>query len=83
MWYELLFKQGCLALIYLEPTVILCSTGFLTVGYEAEWYTVTESETRVELAIVITDPPSGSPASFTLLLNTYNDNAGIHTSKMY
>ena len=48
-------------------------------GYEAEWYTVTESETRVELAIVITDPPSGSPIPFTLLLNTYDGSAGMHT----
>ena len=58
------------------------SIGFLTVGYEAEWYTVTESETRVELAIVITDPPSGSPIPFTLILNTYDCSAGMHISKL-
>ena len=63
-------------------TVIIHSAGFLTVSYEAEWYTVTESETRVELAIVIIDPPSGSPIPFTLLLNTYNGSAGMQTSKL-
>ena len=51
-------------------------------SYEAEWYTVTESEAQVELAIVITDPPSGSPIPFTLLLNTYDGSAGMHTSKL-
>ena len=63
-------------------TVIIRSAGFLTVSYEAEWYTVTESEAQVELAIVITDPPSGSPIPFTLLLNTYDGSAGMHTSKL-
>ena len=51
-------------------------------GYEAEWYTVTESEAQAELVIVITDPPSGSPIPFTLILNTYDCSAGMHTSKL-
>ena len=47
-------------------------------GFEAGVYTIRESRRRVELPIVITDPPSGgAPWPFTLLLNTYGNSAGI------
>ena len=49
----------------------------MTVGFEAEVYTIRESRTRVELPIVITDPSSGgAPRPFTLLLNTHGNSAG-------
>ena len=47
-------------------------------GFEAGVYTIRESRRRVELPIVITDPPSGgAPWPFTLLLNTHGNSAGI------
>ena len=60
-----------LCLFYLEFTLVS-----VTVGYEAEMYTAMESEERVELSIVITNPPSGAPTSFTLVLSTYDHTAG-------
>ena len=49
-------------------------------GYETELYAVPESERKViELAIVITDPPSGAPIPFTLLLNTHDHSASMNT----
>ena len=48
----------------------------VTVGYEAQLYSAAESQGQVELAVVITDPPSGAPMPFTLLLNTHDHNAG-------
>ena len=50
----------------------------MTVGYEAEVYTVTESQRMVELSIIITDPPSGGAVRpFTLSINTDDVTAGI------
>ena len=52
--------------------------GFTTVGYEAEMYTATESQSVVELSIIITDPPTGgAPRPFTLSLSTGDNIAGI------
>ena len=51
----------------------------VTVGYEAQLYSAAESQGQVELAVVITDPPSGAPMPFTLLLNTHDHNAGFCT----
>ena len=48
----------------------------VTVGYEAEIYTAMESEEKIKLAIVIINPPSGAPTSFTLALSTYDHTAG-------
>ena len=49
-------------------------------GYETEIYTVSESERQVELSITITDPPSGAPIPFTLLLNTRDISASMNTT---
>ena len=47
-------------------------------GYEAEVYTVTESQRMVELSIIINDPPSGGAVRpLTLSLNTNDVSAGI------
>ena len=52
----------------------------VTVGFEAEVYTVTESQRQVEISVVITDPSSGgAPRPFTLLLNTADNTAGMLT----
>ena len=46
-------------------------------GYEAEMYTATESQSEVELSIIITDPPTGgAPRPFTLSLSTGDNIAG-------
>ena len=51
--------------------------GTMIVGFEAEMYTVTESQELVELSITIIDPPSeGALRPFTLLLDTNNGSAG-------
>ena len=51
--------------------------GFTTVGYEAEMYTATESQSEVELSIIITDPPTGgAPRPFSLSLSTGDNIAG-------
>ena len=50
----------------------------MTVGFEAEMYTVTESQELVELSISIIDPPSdGALRPFTLSLDTKNGSAGM------
>ena len=51
--------------------------GFTTVGYEAEMYTATESQSVIELSIIVTDPPTGgAPRPFTLSLSTGDNIAG-------
>ena len=50
----------------------------VTVGFEAEVYTVTESQRQVQLSVVITDPSSGgAPRRINLLLNTADNTAGM------
>ena len=61
-----------LFLFFLEFTLVS-----VTVGYEAEMYTAMESEGKIELSIVIINPPSGAPTSFTLALSTYDHTAGV------
>ena len=52
--------------------------GTMIVGFEAEMYTVTESQELVELSITIIDPPTeGALRPFTLLLYTNNGSAGM------
>ena len=50
----------------------------MNVGYETEMYTVTESQSVVELSIIVTDRPSrGALRPFTLSLSTGDNIAGI------
>ena len=49
----------------------------MNVGYETEMYTVTESQSVIELSIIVTDRPSrGALRPFTLSLSTGNNIAG-------
>ena len=48
-------------------------------GYEAEMYTATESQSEVELSIIITDPPTGgAPRPFSLSISTGDNIAGMY-----
>ena len=46
-------------------------------GFEAVSYSTSESQGFVEISVVVTDPPSGAPRPFSLLLNTADDTAGL------
>ena len=53
--------------------------GFMTVGYGAEMYSATESQSEVELSIIITDPPTGgAPRPFSLSISTGDNIAGMY-----
>ena len=48
--------------------------GPMTVGYEVEVYTASESQGMVELSISVTNPPTGGALRpFTLVINTADD----------
>ena len=47
------------------------------VGFEAVSYSTSESQGFVEISVIVTDPPSGAPRPFSLLLDTTDDTAGL------
>ena len=50
---------------------------FITVGYSLATYTTTESQGRVDITVVIIQPPSRAPRSFSLFTNTEDGTASI------
>ena len=55
--------------------------GPMTVGYEVEVYTASESQGMVELSISVTNPPTGGALRpFALVVNTADGTASIVSS---
>ena len=53
----------------------------MTVGYEVEVYTASESQGMVELSISVTNPPTGGALRpFALVVNTADGTASIVSS---
>ena len=50
---------------------------FITVGYSLATYTTTESQGRVDITVVIIQPPARAPRSFSLFTNTEDGTASI------